>query len=57
VTSFLTHLECPACGATYDADVPQNLCTCGSPLLARYDLAVLAATTSLDAMTARAPTL
>ncbi|MEO3816398.1 threonine synthase [Plantactinospora sp. B24E8] len=35
---FLTHLECPRCGATHDADRPQNLCTCGSPLLARYDL-------------------
>ncbi|MEE6257902.1 threonine synthase [Plantactinospora sonchi] len=36
---YLTHLECPRCGDTHDADRPQNLCTCGSPLLARYDLA------------------
>lgn len=35
---YLTHLECPRDGRTYDADKPQNLCTCGSPLLARYDL-------------------
>jgi len=56
-TSHLSHLECPACAATYDADVPQNLCACGSPLLARYDLAALAASTSFAAMTARAPTL
>jgi threonine synthase len=34
----LTHLECPRCGATDDADRLRNLCRCGSPLLARYDL-------------------
>jgi threonine synthase len=36
--SYLSHLECPKCHSTYQADVPQQLCTCGSPLLARYDL-------------------
>jgi threonine synthase len=36
--SYLTHLECARCGDTYDATVLQNLCLCGSPLLARYDL-------------------
>ncbi|MFC6017899.1 threonine synthase [Plantactinospora solaniradicis] len=35
---YLTHLQCPRCDTTYDADRPQNLCSCGSPLLARYDL-------------------
>lgn len=35
---FLTHLECPRCGDRHDPDRPQNLCGCGSPLLARYDL-------------------
>ena len=35
---YLTHLDCPRCGAAHDADRPQNLCQCGSPLLARYDL-------------------
>ena len=55
--SFLTHLECPRCGATHDADVPQNLCACGSPLLARYDLEALAAARRFDDMAARAPTL
>ncbi|MFI7026039.1 threonine synthase [Micromonospora sp. NPDC049900] len=37
----LTHLECPRCGTEHDAHVPQNLCVCGSPLLARYDLAAV----------------
>ncbi|MGH3098016.1 MAG: threonine synthase [Streptosporangiales bacterium] len=36
--SCLTDLECPRCGKHHDADVVQNLCSCGSPLLARYDL-------------------
>jgi threonine synthase len=39
--SYFTHLECSVpCGAEpYDPRVPQHLCTCGAPLLARYDLA------------------
>ncbi|MEV4625847.1 threonine synthase [Micromonospora sp. NPDC049523] len=40
---YLTHLECPRCGDTAEADQPQNLCSCGSPLLARYDLDAVAA--------------
>src|SRR5450631_2675510 len=36
-----THLECSLCGVKYDAAAPANLCTCGGPLLVRYDLAVI----------------
>jgi threonine synthase len=38
--SFFTHLECSVpCGAPpYDPHVEQHLCTCGAPLLVRYDL-------------------
>jgi threonine synthase len=36
--SHLSHLECPRCGRRSDADTLSNLCPCGSPLLARYDL-------------------
>jgi threonine synthase len=38
--SYFSHLECSVpCGApAYDARQPQHLCTCGAPLLARYDL-------------------
>jgi threonine synthase len=37
--SYLSHLECPACGWTGHASVPQNVChDCRGPLLARYDL-------------------
>ena len=35
--SALSHLECPRCGARHDADQVQGTCSCGSPLLARYD--------------------
>jgi threonine synthase len=38
---FLTHLVCPRCEQNANADLPQNLCECGSPLLARYDLAAV----------------
>jgi threonine synthase len=38
--SYFTHLECSVpCGAApYDPRKEQHLCTCGMPLLARYDL-------------------
>lgn len=36
--SYLSHLECPQCGEHYSAEVVRQLCTCGSPLLVRYDL-------------------
>ncbi len=36
--SFLTHLECSRCGKRHEAGLPHNLCSCGGPLLVRYDL-------------------
>ncbi|MEU4527875.1 threonine synthase [Micromonospora ureilytica] len=39
---YLTHLDCPRCGKEHAADRLQNLCECGSPLLARYDLPAVA---------------
>ncbi|MGW7686200.1 threonine synthase [Kribbella sp. NPDC054772] len=39
--SALSHLECPRCGATHDADQIIGLCPCGSPLLARYGVPTL----------------
>nr|WTA70935.1 threonine synthase [Micromonospora sp. NBC_00855] len=39
---YLTHLDCPRCGKEYAADRLQNLCECGSPLLAQYDLPAVA---------------
>ena len=45
--SYFTHLECSApCGAgPYDPRAEQHLCTCGAPLLARYDLRAASAWT------------
>src|SRR5258708_19596456 len=33
-----THLECSVCKSRYPSDAVNNLCTCGNPLLVRYDL-------------------
>ncbi len=53
----LIGLECSACGKQYDAGVEQHLCTCGKPLLARYDLKRAAATLNLTALQSRPRTL
>jgi threonine synthase len=50
-------LECSACGKKYDAHVEQHLCTCGKPLLARYDLRRAAATLTLENLKSRPRTL
>jgi threonine synthase len=53
--SALSHLECPRCGATHDADQIIGLCPCGSPLLARYD--VPAVTLTKEELAGRGPDL
>jgi threonine synthase len=55
--SYLSHLECPREGRTYDAGVPQKVCECGSPLLARYDLRALAAEVSREEIGTGLPSL
>ena len=55
--SYLTHLDCPRCQLRYDADQLNGLCSCGSPLLARYDLAAAAAGLDRADLTGRAPSL
>jgi threonine synthase len=57
MNSALTHLECSACGERYDADVPQNLCRDGKPLLVRYDLGAAARTLTAEALRDREPSL
>src|SRR5215467_13467392 len=46
-------LECSACGKKFDATREQHLCTCGKPLLAKYDLKRAASTLNLDALKSR----
>jgi threonine synthase len=55
--SYLTDLTCARCATRYRADVVQGVCSCGSPLLARYDLSRLAAESSRDAFAGREPSL
>jgi threonine synthase len=53
----LSHLECSRCGHTYSADKLHNLCSCGGPLLARYELERAARTFNPRALSERPPTL
>jgi threonine synthase len=55
--SALSHLECAACGRSYDAWHVRGLCACGSPLLARYDTARVAAAASPITISVRRPDL
>jgi len=55
--SALERLECPRCGASYDADRLTGLCACGSPLLARYDLELAGTTMTPSALGGRPPSL
>jgi len=49
MTTF-THLECGQCHQHHDASRLQNLCSCGGPLLARYDLAKARASWNRDSI-------
>ena len=55
--SALTHLECSRCGTRYDAGQVQGTCSCGAPLLARYDIALVRAQVSRDDLAGRPPDL
>src|SRR5215213_6015580 len=50
----VTHLECAACGATYEARQLLNLCErCAKPLLVRYDLTRAARTLTKESLKSR----
>jgi threonine synthase len=54
--SYLTQLECAACGRRLDPDQQWQLCpACDHPLLARYDLALLGRQASLADLDRRPP--
>ncbi|TCC44663.1 threonine synthase [Kribbella capetownensis] len=53
--SALSHLDCPKCGLTYSPDQVIGLCSCGSPLLARYDVQAIMLTK--DELATRPPDL
>jgi threonine synthase len=56
-STFVTHLECSATGASYPADELHNLSDAGKPLLVRYDLPAIAAAVDRDQLADRAPDL
>jgi threonine synthase len=51
--TYVTHLECSATGDRYPADEPIGLSGHGKPVLVRYDLAAVGATTSPAALAQR----
>ena len=54
--SYLTHLECTACGRTVEADQPVRTCpACGKVLYARYDLDAAKRSMTREALASRAP--
>jgi threonine synthase len=48
--SCLSHLECSRCRTAYDARQVQGTCSCGAPLLARYDLGSVGSSLSPEAL-------
>lgn len=53
MASTLTHLECSRCRKTHAHNQLINLCECGGPLLARYDLQAAARTLRREALAGR----
>ncbi len=52
--TFLSHLECTACGLRHDAAKLQNLCTnCAKPLFPKYDLDAVGRVLTKDALKTR----
>ncbi|MFC2048231.1 pyridoxal-phosphate dependent enzyme [Chloroflexota bacterium] len=54
--SCFSHLECSRCSRTYDPALEKQLCSCGAPLLARYDMKKLAGAKK-ETLRKRAPSL
>jgi threonine synthase len=56
---MLTHLECSVpCGApALDPHESHHLCSCGAPLLARYDLARVGADWKRETLSSRPPNM
>jgi threonine synthase len=55
--STLTHLECSRCKKQHPFDKLINLCECGGPLLARYDLTAAKKTFAPEIIRTRAATM
>ena len=55
--TFAQQIICPRCNSRFPLSGLLNLCTCGSPLLVRYDLKKAAATLAKTDLQNRAPSL
>jgi threonine synthase len=55
--SFATAIVCPRCDNHFRVDRLLNLCSCGSPLMVRYDLKKAAATVTKSSLGGRSATL
>jgi threonine synthase len=55
MSSAITHLCCSSCSAEHSHKQLINLCSCGKPLLARYDLHRAARTLTREALRGRVP--
>lgn len=51
--STMEYLECSRCGTQHDPEAVQHLCSCGGPLLVRYDLASAARKLNARSLEAR----
>lgn len=54
---YVTHLDCSACGEKYEPNQLLNLCACGKPLVAEYDLAAAAKTLTKESLPGRVPSM
>lgn len=55
--SSLSHLECVNCHQIYDSDKLNNVCSCGLPLLARYNLKKVQSSLSKFDISKRSPNM
>jgi threonine synthase len=54
---YVSHLECPKCGNTFESEKLIQLCDCGAPLLVRYDINKIRGVLHKDTITSRSPDL
>jgi threonine synthase len=54
---MISHLACSRCGAQASHREVNHLCSCGAPLLARYDVEAARQTLTRDALRERPPTI
>src|SRR5437667_12246313 len=55
--NFLSRIVCPSCAAVFEKGRVLGLCTCGSPLLAEYDLDAARNRFPRDSLSGRPPTM